>query len=213
MFVSKLISFRFLVFGFWCLILCSSAGTLHAQADVWQVARDSNFSFEYPSGWKLQRNANGRLTEIQATSPDSIYTLAVSFESGLTNQAGILNQCATVDEYLQFYYDERYSKPFDTGTGQYPYTTVTNDGFQPGFLGGKSTYVTINHVEKWQQPVSWVYYMTAIPRSGGFYLATYGHPSEPMQVSQYYQQRFLRSIKFTAPNLDVNAKCNYLGGR
>jgi hypothetical protein len=183
---------------------------LAAQEERWAAADDSNFSFEYPDNWQAKRNAVEGFSEITITDSSGTPRLAVSFDPEFTNQKGILNQCASVDEFLTKIYETRFA-PYATGTGQYPYTTVTHDDFKPGQLGGKSTYVTITHVEAYQKPLSVNYYLNAVPRSGGIYLVSWGHPSEPMSVSEPFRQRFLQSIKFKAPPLSSNSYCNYLG--
>ena len=146
--------------------------------------------------------------EFVATDPSSQYKLAVAFDAGFVNQKGILNQCESVDAYLDAVYQARFAR-YETGKGQYPYTSVTNDGFQPGFLGGKSTTVTISNVEAYQKPYTNVIYMNAVPREGGIYLATFAHPSEAMETSEPVRRHFLHSIWFSAGARDEKAYCNY----
>lgn len=186
-------------------------GVAYAQQNQWLGFDSPDFSFQYPAGWALDKgvDANGN-SRAQADDANNWYSIGVAFTPGFVNKADTFNQCASVDAYLNDVYKNSF-EPLATGTGQYPYTTVTRDDFKPGWLGGKSVYITIVHVEKWQKPVSLIVYINAIPRQGGLYTVSFKHPSEAMGNSEPFRQAFFRSIMFKSPALERNAYCNYLG--
>ena len=95
-----------------------------------------------------------------------------------------------------------------TGAGQYPYTTVTHDDFKPGWAGGKSTWVTVVHVEAYQKPVTLEFWIDAVPRQGGIYTLMHRHASEPMGDSEPFRQQFINSVVLKANPLDKSAYCN-----
>jgi hypothetical protein len=166
-----------------------------------------SFSFAYPAGWKVNvQNQNS------ASASDSVTQRGISvvFLPGVPNTATTFNQCASASDILTDYYQKNFA-PLATSTAQYPYTTVTYDGIQPGQLGGVSTWISVVYSQAYQLPVSQLTYVNVLPREGGMYIVQYQHPSEPEAVSEPIRQSFLTSIVFKSGPLDKNAYCNYLG--
>lgn len=180
------------------------------QNNQWEQIDRPDFSFSYPAGWRITEFSDSTYSGAKANDVTGRQEMGILFRRGFNNSPDILNQCASVDKILDSYYQDNFSR-FATGTNQYPYTTVTHDDFKPGLLGGKSTWVSIVHVEAYKNPVTIETWVNAVPRATGIYIVSYQHPSEPMQVSEPLRQAFAKSIVFKAKPLDRKAYCNYLG--
>ncbi len=180
---------------------------LDGQDSGWRTYDTADFSFRYPLSAKLQINPEKHSALAQDAN---LRAYGVRFLPGVRNGATPLVQCASADKVLQKIYEEEF-EPLATSRNQYPYTSVTHDDFKPGWMGGRSTWVTITHVEKWKPPVTQEVWLNAVPRAGGMYVVMYGHPSEPMNVSESWRQAFIGSIVFKSGPLDKNAYCNAFG--
>ncbi len=180
------------------------------QTDAWLTVNRPYFSFKYPAGWRFDQKTTGGGAIDSAVEPGQQRAIMVSFQPGFSNKPGILNQCASIDDYIEGYYQAMFL-PLATGTGQYPYTTVTHDTVQPGSLGGRATRISVVHMEAYQNPVTHLTWVEAVPRVDGIYLVSYMHPSEPMAVSETFRKRVFRSVVFKSKPLAGDAYCNYLG--
>jgi hypothetical protein len=183
-----------------------------AQDRDWNAVKRPYFSFSYPSGWQLNDITPGNWIGliVKAEEPGGHHSIVVSFERGLVNRPSTLNQCATLDEYLEGYYKEIFGR-LDPGNRFYPFTAVTHDDIRPGWLGGRGYQVSIVYQQAYQNPVTHLAWVEVIPRADGFYLISYYHPSEPMEVSEPFRKKLFGTIVFASKPLDRNAYCNYLG--
>lgn len=178
-----------------------------SQESGWRTYDSADFSFSYPASWTIRASYESSEAWAQDSSN---HGFNIRFIPGVPNRANTVNQCASADDALQYIYQTNF-EPLDKPANQYPYTKVTHDDFKPGWLGGRSTWVTVTHVEAWQKPVTQEFWINAVPRAGGMYLITYKHPSEPMNVSEPLRRAFIDSIVFKSGPLDKNAYCNFFG--
>ena len=212
MFVSKRSLGRYLMaLPFVTLLALALFSPLVAmQSSNWTSLDRQSFTFLYPPGWQVQEESKNSFDSDYVNDPASPRMVGMMFHRGVENHPNLLNQCAGVDEYIDHFYQATFA-PMATGTHQYPYTTVTHDDYKPGWMGGRSTWITVVHVEAYQPPATVEYWVNVVPRQGGFYTIVYRHPSEPMQISESFRQRFLQGIVLKAPPLGKDAYCNYLG--
>jgi hypothetical protein len=181
-----------------------------AQDREWKTVKRPYFSFNYPSGWQLDEKTPQDGLIVSAVELGSQHAIMVAFQRGLVNKPDILNQCATLQEYLDGYYQVMFGR-LDNGNRTYPFTSVTHDLAKPAWLGGLGYQVSIVYEQAYQNPVTHLAWVEVIPRADGFYTVSYYHPSEPMEVSEPFRMKFFDSIVFASKPLDRNANCNYLG--
>lgn len=176
-------------------------------AAAWKMYQSRDFSISYPGNWTVSTETQ----KFTATDPlDTGRSISIEWRPGVENKRGILNQCASIDELLTWFYKRNYES-LDSGRRQYPFTSVTHDDFQPGRLGGQSTNVSIVYQAAYQLPVTRLVNVQVVPRAGGAYIVTDSHRSEPMQVHEPFRLSVFKSIVFKSQPLDGKAYCNYLG--
>jgi hypothetical protein len=178
---------------------------LASQSAAWKSYENADFSISYPAIWRVSTENR----KFSATDPsDERRSVSIEWRPGVENKSGILNQCASIDELLTWFYKTNYEQ-LDSGRRQYPFTSVTHDDFQPGRLGGRSTNVSIVYQAAYQLPVTRLVNVQVVPRAGGAYIVTDSHPSEPNH--EPFRLSVFNSIVFKAGALDGKAYCNYLG--
>ena len=177
------------------------------QGGAWKTYANADFSISYPGAWRASTEAR-KFTTVDPG--DARRFISIEFRPGFENKPGILNQCASTDQLLQWIYETVYYSR-DSGNRQYPFHAVTKDDSQPGWLGGRATTVTDVYQEKWQPPSTQVVYLEVVPRAGGAYVVTDSRPSEAMGVHEPFRRRVFDSIILKSGPLSGKAYCNYLG--
>ena len=177
------------------------------QDGMWQTYDSADFSFQYPSSWQVYSDSKAR---VAGATDSETHGVDIRFVAGAQNKADTFSQCASEDQLLDFIYKTQYETKA-TSTDHYPFTSVTHDDYKPGFLGGRSTTVSVVYQEAYKNPLGQLHLIEVVPRAGGMYIITYWHIGEPMEVSEPLRRRFARSVVLKSGKLDKNAYCNYLG--
>ena len=180
--------------------------TTPAVPSGWTNLDRQYYSFSYPAGWQLSESTSATKSIAVAAEPGLQHKVALQFELGFVNQAGILNQCAGVDTYLTDFYAANFA-PLATSTAQYPYTTTTYDGPLDG-PQGRAIRVSIVTTSASGNTSTIEYWIEAVQRTDGIYLVIYQDPSDPYSTWLSFRNTFIGTIVFKSKPI-ASLHCNY----